>query len=206
MPEVPRTAIRVPLSGANQSQTLCTHCDYLTMTRDGAHVIFSDWEPTHVGVRSISTGTESEFLKHSKYTVFQPLLTRDNRWVVFYLRIAPGTTQIFAAPFHGTQRIPESAWIPITDGTTHDTTPVWSPDEQLVYFGSERDGHQCIWAQRVAAKTKSPAGPPFGVAHFHSAAHRIQNLGTVQRAMAISRDRLVFPMDELTGNIWLLER
>ena len=69
----------------------------------------------------------------------------------------------------------------------------------IVYFLSKRDGFECIWAQHLDRITKRPAGPPFDVAHFHSARHKVQEAGF---GPGVSRDLLVFTLQNSTGNIW----
>jgi hypothetical protein len=66
---------------------------------------------------------------------------------------------------------------------------------------SERDGHSCIWAQRVDTDTKRPIGAPFAVLHAHKASWLL----SMNDAMALSRDKMLFTMAEQTGNIWMAE-
>ena len=72
------------------------------------------------------------------------------------------------APFRGAAEIPESQWIPV-NGSAYDRQPRWSPDGNLIYFHSNRDGFQCLWWQRLDPVTKRPAGAAFNVYHIHSA-------------------------------------
>ena len=41
--------------------------------------------------------------------------------------------------------------------------------------------------------------------HAHTARLSIGNIGPVNRGLAASRDRVVFNMAEMTGNIWMTE-
>jgi hypothetical protein len=82
--------------------------------------------------------------------------------------------------------------------------PRWSPDGNTIYFLSGRDGFRCFWGQRLNPATKDPAGEPFAVQHFHRTRRSlryIQDSGAI--GLAVARDRIVFPLAELTGNIWL---
>jgi len=79
----------------------------------------------------------------------------------------------------------------------------WSPDGNLVYLNSWRDGHECIWALRLRPGTKRPIGEPFAVFHSHGARIAISN--QIEQAMAVGGNRLVFSMGERTGNIWMAE-
>jgi hypothetical protein len=111
----------------------------------------------------------------------------------------PGTT----ARADGAVLQDEKAWIPITDGEGIERYADWSPEGNVLYFLSERDGFRCIRGQRLDSATKHPVGPPFDVYHFH---HARQSLGTVDPILispTVARDKMVFSMIETTGTIWM---
>jgi Tol biopolymer transport system component len=110
---------------------------------------------------------------------------------------------IFVAPLREWHTAPESSWIPITNGRTPDRNAVWSPDGNLVYFLSERDGFRCFWAQRLDAATKRPRGEPFVVQHFHQARQSYDSDRFAGIQLSVGTDKLVYPNQERTGNIWL---
>ena len=80
----------------------------------------------------------------------------------------------------------------------------WSPGGNLLYFISERDGYRCIWAQHLNQKTKVPVGSAIPVHHFHGTSSRLSG-GTRNLKLSAARDKLVFPMEEESGNIWMME-
>jgi hypothetical protein len=102
---------------------------------------------------------------------------------------------------------PEESWIPITDGKGLDREAAWSPDGNLLYFLSDRDGFRCIWAQRLQPATKRPVGEPSAVLHFHHARRSLRAVGNNVGAIGLSvaKGRLVFALGDVTGNIWLRE-
>jgi serine/threonine protein kinase len=108
----------------------------------------------------------------------------DGLWVSFVETTAPTRRRIFVVPTTGKLPVPQSNWIPITDGQRLDREPRWSPDGKLLYFLSERDGFRCIWAQTLDSATKRPAGAPVPVQHFHRSRFsiRYQDTGTVGSA------------------------
>ncbi len=101
--------------------------------------------------------------------------------------------------------MPESEWITVTDGSFWDDKPRWSPDGNLLYFVSYRDSFLCIWAIRLNPATKQPAGPPFPVYHSHGERRSLANYGLSQMFVPVARDKLVFPLGERRGNIWMAE-
>ncbi len=134
----------------------------------------------------------------------------DDRWVSFHVRTGPLSRQIFVAEVRGEDGetpAPEESWIPITDGKTLDREAAWSPNGNLLYFLSDRDGFRCIWAQRLQPRTKRPVDDAFPVMHFHHARRSLRAMGNNVGAIGLSvaKDKLVFALGDVTGNIWMRE-
>jgi hypothetical protein len=49
------------------------------------------------------------------------------------------------------------------------------------------------------------AGPPLPVHHFHTARWSLLNTGVLRLEIGVARDKIVFNMGEITGNIWLAQ-
>jgi hypothetical protein len=112
--------------------------------------------------------------------------------------------QIFVARLQNWTAAGENDWIPITDGSGLDRNSVWSPDGNLLYFLSERDGFRCFWAQRLEPASKRPLGPAFAVQHFHQARRSLMAFNeVVEIGLSVARDKIVFSMPEYTGNVWM---
>lgn len=119
----------------------------------------------------------------------------DHRWFSF----VDGTMmRSYIAPMRDNV-VPESTWI----GGVGGAVQAWSPDGNLVYFASERDGHACLWARRLDPSTKNPVGEPFAVFHSHDA--RLSLANQPEFNIALGGNLLVFSMGERTGNIWMAE-
>ena len=138
---------------------------------------------------------------------YWPMASRfspDDRWIALHFVLPPGDRrQIFIVPFRNGTPGDLSDWRAVTDGSGSDARPAWSPDGNLLYFLSDRDGSNCIWAQPLDSATKRPAGAAFGVLHLHQARNRVFNSGAFR--LAVAQDKIVFSMPELTGNIWMMK-
>ena len=64
-----------------------------------------------------------------------------------------------------------------------------------------RDGSDCIWMQQLDPATKKPVGAPQDLYHLHAA--RRTTLPFPAFGFSVARDKAVFPLREVTGNIWM---
>jgi hypothetical protein len=187
---------------------VCADCDgpLYGWSADMKKVIYRDLpsgRPGRVRVRDLDSGRDDVLVQDPKFDVTFPRLSSDERWILFQTVISQTQRQIFVAPLRDWRAAPASSWIRVTDGHSSDRNAVWSPDANLVYFLSERDGFGCFWAQRLDPDTKHPMGDPFIVQHFHQARRRFPTDDFAALPLSVGPDKLAFPMRERTGNIWL---
>lgn len=123
-----------------------------------------------------------------------------DRWIVFEVvnHKAPGATTIQVMPGEG------GPWLPITEGKFWDDKPRWAPDGRTIYFISNRTGLFNLWGRRFDPVRGQPVGVPFQVTEFASPSRIICDR-TTEANIALSRHRLVLPITEVTGNLWMLE-
>jgi eukaryotic-like serine/threonine-protein kinase len=93
----------------------------------------------------------------------------------------------------------------VTDGTAFDHIPRWSADGTLLYFTSNRGSPGNVfnvWAIRMDPDRGQPLGSPFQVTTFRNPElprpEQLQDL-------RVAGGRLVVPLRETSGNIWMLE-
>jgi hypothetical protein len=156
-----------------------------------------------VDVLVVSSGEKIRFLQDPKRSLLSPEFSPDDRWICWHRSEGPLARRVFVVPFRR-PALGENEWIPITDGSGLDREPYWSPDGNLLYFLSEREGFRCVWAQRLDPATKRPVGAAFPVYHSHRARLSLMSLPNTNWAgLSVARDKLVFSMGERTGNIWM---
>ncbi|HJP57116.1 MAG TPA: protein kinase, partial [Gemmatimonadales bacterium] len=82
----------------------------------------------------------------------------------------------------------------ITDSTSVNQSPVWSPGAHRLYFISDRDGPRDVYAQDVGADVRA-AGPPVRL-----------TVGLGAQSISLSGDgrRLAYNVYRATGNLWSL--
>ena len=94
--------------------------------------------------------------------------------------------------------------VKITTGEFFEDRPRWSPDGRIVYFLSNRSGFFNVWARRFDPERGVALGEPFAVTELNDPAQMIPPR-TVQLGMAVSHDRLIVPVADASGNIWVLD-
>ena len=139
-------------------EKLCEGCIRATdWSRDEKALLVFVGSPSQVNVLDVASHQQTVMLKHPRYSLVDARFSPDNRWVSFTARIEPNRGWIMIAPVDGPKPVPESAWIKIAEEGAEDRAN-WSPDGKTLYFMSARDGHRCLWGQRIDARSHQPAG------------------------------------------------
>jgi Tol biopolymer transport system component/DNA-binding winged helix-turn-helix (wHTH) protein len=166
-----------------------------------------DNQRAKISVLDVASGRQSLFLSKPDYNFFQARYSPDARAVAVIACAAEKTGCWVSIVPLNSQGIPQTeGWIAIDHPSLWDDKPRWSPNGDLLYFISDRDGHLCLWAQRLDLGTKRPIGAPFPVYHFHNSRLAMINVGTGALEIDVARDKIVMGLGELTGNIWSLKR
>ena len=196
----------LPDSGV--AEKVCDKCGLApVLSIDGRSILYDWGNPRYLGLLDVATKTGKPWLKHPKYGLYQAGFSGDGEWITFVVAAAPERTRLAIAKFLPGTPPEERDWIFLTDGSTLDTRPRWSPDGKSLYFMSDRDGSRCIYAQRLDAVSKRPVGPLVSIFHSHTARLSILNVGATGRlGLGVAEDKIVFNMGDITGNIWLGKR
>jgi Tol biopolymer transport system component len=199
--------IYVVNSAGGVPEKVCDDCGLtpVAWSGDGSKLLYDWGVPQHLGLFNLVSRKNTELLRLSGRAVTQASFSPDDRWICFLAGVGPELNQVYIMPFRsGASAPPQVEWIAVTDGTAFAGLPRWSPDGNMVYFVSERDGFRCLWAQRLDPRSKQPSEPPLAVYHFHNARRSLTNVGGVGlTGLGVARDKIVFNLGELTGSIWM---
>jgi Tol biopolymer transport system component len=197
--EKDKRVVYVSASGGTPER-LCEGCLRATdWSRDEKTLLMFGGSPYQINVLDLASHRQTPLLKHPTYNLLYSRFSPDNRWVSFTARIQPNRGRITVAPVDGPQPVPESAWITIAEGGPEDWAN-WSPDGKTLYFTSARDGHYCLWGQRIDATSRRPVGDPFAVLHLHG------RVSYRQGGWSAAGGRIALQLVEATGNIWMMSR
>jgi Tol biopolymer transport system component len=186
-------------------ERVCEACalSFTDWSSDGTRMLYLWEHPRRVAVLNVRSGRKTDLLRHPRYHLYFANFSPDGQWITFLAQTDPEHRRLYAVPFRGEVAVVESEWIPLTDGRFSDDKPRLSPDGNLLYFTSNRDGFVCLWAQRLEPATKRPLGSAFPIHHFHSPRLSMANVALGWLGIAVARDRVVFNLGELGGNIWM---
>ena len=181
-------------------EKLCEACLRATdWSRDEKTLLVFGGNPYQVNTLDLASHRQTPLFKHPEYSLLYGRFSPDNRWVSFTARFQPNRGRIAIAPIDGPKPVPESAWITIADEEAEDWAN-WSPDGNTLYFTSRRDGHSCLWAQRIGASSRRPVGEPFAVQHLHG------RVSYQQGGWSAAGGRIGLLLIEATGNVWMMSR
>lgn len=137
---------------------------------------------------------------HPDYHLWQGRFSPDGRWISFnaFKATDPTASTVYVVPASG------GPWINITEGQYWDDKPRWSPDGKSIYFVSNRTGFFNVWKVRFDPTSGKPLGQPARVTAFESPTQMIMP-NIVPMEMGLTRDRLILPMVETSGGIWILD-
>jgi Tol biopolymer transport system component len=132
--------------------------------------------------------------------LWQGRFSPDGRWISFnaYNATDAAFSTIYVVSTSG------GPWVRITEGQYWDDKPRWSPDGKAIYFVSNRTGFFNVWKVRFDPTSGKPLDQPARVTAFESSAQMVMP-NIVQMEMALTSDRLILPMMEASGGIWVLE-
>ena len=176
-------------------------------TRDGQLALgnFSRGNPRRYGIclYQVSAHDETQarvVAAHPEYNLWQPHFSPDDRWISFNAVKAADASlsTIYVVPTSGGE------WTRITEGKHWDDKPRWSPDGKTIYFLSNRTGFFNVWGIRFDPTQGKPIGEPFRVTAYERSSRMVLPLIS-DMEMSITADRLMLPMMEASGNIWVVE-
>ena len=185
---------------------VCTDC-YVPWdwAPDNRHLLYWPQNWRQIGLLDIQSRNTAIILTQDNYSLLRASFSPDGRWIVFQADLAFDRSQLFIAPFRGMARIDRSSWVEATPSSHPAYIPRWSPDGNALYFMASIDGYSCLWRQVLEPSTKRPIGDPTAVHHMHGARRSITYIAPGFAEISVARDRIVFPMAERTGNIWMAE-
>jgi serine/threonine protein kinase/Tol biopolymer transport system component len=199
------TVIYLVSSSGGDPRKFCDTCGLnYDWSPDGKKIIYRAGNPMRFFTIDVATGRQTVIVADPKHHVHGVRYSPDGRWIA--MQYGPGVDApraLFIMPARDGKAAPQTEWIPIMDRPGLHRRPWWSPDSNRLYFASTAEGPDGIWTQRLNPITKRPMGEPALV--YRPEADRLQLGSMTFFGPGEGRDRLIFPLDETFGNIWMAE-
>ena len=155
-----------------------------------------------LAVVDVETGQLRPLLAGRERSVANPRISPDLRWVAFDAAPPGASPCVFVAPLDGSEIVSEAAWTPIAADASH---PFWSADGTLLYYlpvTPARELRSLVAAQRVDRSSGRATDEPFTAATLGEALVATVIPGTTPVA---TRDEIIFPLGDLSGDIWMTD-
>ena len=150
-----------------------------------------------IGLMSPRDGAIRQILRPVATTLGGAAMSPDDRWIAFEsLESADAAStqgRIMVAPASQTP-IRRELWIEVS---RTGSLPKWSPDGRSLYFLSQVDGWNCVWAARFDPTTGKLVRAASAFMHFHRQNRPL--LGSY----AVSSKHLFVGLHERVGNLWI---
>jgi hypothetical protein len=149
--------------------------------------------------QNLATGKSVTLMETPKLETMHMTLSPGDHWIAFTMARPNLTTGLYVSPVTAPPTRQET-WTLIDEDRNNLGSPAWSPDGNLLYYISNRDGFRCTWAQRIGSNGK-PDGAPFAVHHMHKTSLSTELMGTAFM-MGVTQDKLYMVLAEGKGSLW----
>jgi hypothetical protein len=146
------------------------------------------------------TAESSPLLVDPDNLLWQGRFSTDGRWVAFAAqsRKQPGVSVVGVVAASG------GKWTPVTETTLWADKPRWAPDGRAIYFiSNRREALFDVWGIRFDPASGRPVGKEFRVTRYDSPGRTLTAAGFSE--IGVSDRRLVLPITETAGSVWLLD-
>ena len=198
---------RIPAAGG-PPERICTPCGYPNdWTPDASAIVF--YGGTTLRHLNLATRETSVLLADDQGRVLaDAMFSPDGRWLAFHRIDAPAKKrQLFVTPYRPDATLGPAEWIAVAPAGRNDFRAGWSPDGNVIYFGSEHEGFWCVYARRFDREQGRPIGELMPIYHSHDPQRNILATGNPGHAgFIVVEDGIFITLAERTGNIWMQER
>jgi eukaryotic-like serine/threonine-protein kinase len=200
--------VHVVATRGGTPQTLCDACRIGDWSADSRAMVVLKEENNARRLTQVvlMDGASRDLIVSTEYGVDRPFPSPDGRLLAFR-RFSGGAQSIVIAPLDAREPTPTSAWNEIAMPELDARPAGWSPDGNLLYFLSARDGTRCLYAQRVDRTSGVAIGEPFVVQHFHGGRIGFMsgfNVLSTGPANAVAGGAFLYDISAWSANVWLL--
>ncbi len=189
----------IPVGGTT-GREVCESCIILDFFPDTDFALVKD-RPDELEKMNLQTGERSPVLILETGFISNASLSPNGKWIAYLTGEPDGRAVIRIAPVDRPS-VPGKSAIQIIEDDRYLSAPKWSPNGLYLYFLSEKNGRCSLYAQKLDPLTKEPAEEAREV--FFSSDSRFHlNFPKGNGIIGVAEDKIIFGVDEFTGNIYL---
>ena len=184
--------------GVATPHRLCDRCMAFNFFPGAADVLVSG--EGRLWRHNVATGARAPVLDLSGVSLYEAALSPSADKVAFTMERRDGVALLMIATLNA-GGAPRDSWIQITEDHNYIGRPGWSPDGKIIYFESNRDDQNCIWAQRITPSGR-PTGDLISVLHRH---HSMESKFYGGAPFVVTPEVLYLPLSDVRGNVWAVK-
>jgi len=200
-------------SAGGSPRLVCRECGQPKgFSSDGSHVLTQRGslagQHSRIALVDIATGQVTDVLSAPQHNLWHPYYSWDDKCVSFKMQMGDDFEhhRLYITPVENFVPAGPDQWIQLTSGDYNDDKPQFSPDGNVLYFTSNRDGFICMWALRLNPKTKRPLGVPFPIQHLHNSQRVNSSISlSSEMELTLAKDKIVTNLDEVHSDIWMMD-
>ena len=200
-------------SAGGSPRLVCRECGQPKgFSSDGSQVLTQRGslagQHSRIALVDITTGQVTDVLSAPQHHLWHAYYSWDDKWVSFKRQMGDDFEhhRLYVTPVENFVPAGPDQWIQLTNGDYNDDKPQFSPDGNIMYFTSNRDGFICMWALRLNPKTKRPLGAPFPIQHFHNSQRVNSSISrSIEMELTLAKDKIVTNLDEVHSDIWMMD-
>ena len=155
-----------------------------------------------VALIDTETAEQRELLQSAEWSIRNPRLSPDGRWIAFDASRPGEPVDVYIAPF-GERPIPEADWIVVDRSSSH---PFWSADGRFLYYTPTGTNPIIRSASCAADRSRRHRGVR-RASRSPCTRRRRWRCPRICRAPHRSRvpDQIIFVLGDFRGDIWLMD-
>ena len=192
------TGVYVTNLSTGVTRVVCEGCklqvsDWLA---DGRTLLVNDISTGTLNALNITDGKSTVLLKSDTILLYGSVSPDSQRIAFIEVNRTNAASTIRIAPVREIAATPVSAFTRVDHDFVAPYTPQWSSDGKLLYFISDVEGTDCLWAARITPDVSRP-WIAFPVIHFHNPQKRLRG------SFILAGDRLYLGLHGMNANVWL---
>jgi Tol biopolymer transport system component len=188
-------------SAGGEPELICENGDRPTSwSPDGKRLLLMTGGPKVVNLLDVASHKIRQYLGAPGWDFRHAKFSPDGRWVAFLAARVGAPARPFVVPYAEGSTPKESDWIAVTEQDAVESDLDWSPNGRLLYFATRADGRFSLFVRRFEPSSGTLSGAPFSIYTFSD----VRRPPPRSFPISVAQDKIVFSLETMTSEVWLL--